>query len=444
MSHNDDKACMPHENWRFILVFVAVWAVSMLFSVSSPAQTLDQCNGIITRNRLVHCAENASLTLRSEVAATDAIRGRHVATRPWLPSNPVLSLTASRPTIPEQGRSTSLNWYAAISQELELGGQRGARREATAEAVTAQNARLKLTARDVAATAWVAWYDALAAQSSLELARAVEAAATRVLEVTSARVDQHLTAAVEADLANAEKLRAVHTRAAAQRKLQAQLALVTTMMGGDPALAKVSVEGDLQPLANSETLARKSLTDAVEHRPEVQALQAERRAYAATAESFRRARIPNPTLSVFAQRDDISGQTLGLGLAFPIPLPEPVGRLHVGEIASNEASERRAANDAERARRQIRLDTVVALHEYESLREEARAFDSARLLRARQFLADLSDEVRGGRLTVRDAIVTQQSLIALLEAHIEARRALCVASVDLARAAGVALEAGEP
>ncbi|MBI5536053.1 MAG: TolC family protein [Deltaproteobacteria bacterium] len=393
---------------------------------------------------MVPCAVRASIALRSERDAADAARARHTATRPLLPSNPVVSLSAGRPLVSQSGRSSSLTWYASISQELEIAGQRGARREAAGEEVRAQDARVTLTARDVAAAAWVGYFDALAAKDEVELTRAVEAAASRVFEVTGARAEQKLTASVEADLANAESLRALQTRASAERRLQSRVAMLTTLLGGDPASSSVSVEGDLQPLPRVELIARQSLGIDAQSRPEVQVLLAERRAAAARAEAFRRSRIPNPTVSIFAQRDEISDRVLGLGLAFPIPLPEPVGRLYVGEIAENEASARRSGNEAERTRRQLRLDTVVSLREFESRRDELAAFDAGRLARAKQTLTDVSEEVRAGRLTVRDAIVTQQTLIQLLQAHIEARRALCVASVDLARAAGVTLEGGHP
>jgi outer membrane protein TolC len=45
---------------------------------------------------------------------------------------------------------------------------------------------------------------------------------------------------------------------------------------------------------------------------------------------------------------------------------------------------------------------------------------------------------------VRDALVAQQALVELLQADVAARRAWCLASVDLARAAGVTLEGGTP
>ena len=55
---------------------------------------------------------------------------------------------------------------------------------------------------------------------------------------------------------------------------------------------------------------------------------------------------------------------------------------------------------------------------------------------------ELGKEIEAGRIPVREAIVAEQQLIDVMRAHVETRRALCLASVELALAAGVALESG--
>ena len=68
------------------------------------------------------------------------------------------------------------------------------------------------------------------------------------------------------------------------------------------------------------------------------------------------------------------------------------------------------------------------------------AFTAERTERASTSLRSLGEEVESGRLGVRDAVVAQHALIELLQADVAARRAWCLASVELARAAGVPLE----
>jgi cobalt-zinc-cadmium efflux system outer membrane protein len=129
---------------------------------------------------------------------------------------------------------------------------------------------------------------------------------------------------------------------------------------------------------------------------------------------------------------------LGVGLSLPIPLPG-LGRTYAGEIAEAEASARRSASEQRLLERSLWLDLDSARSEYRSRAAELAAFIPEQLERARTTLQALAHEVQSGRLAVRDAIVAQAALIELLEAHVAARAGLCLASVELVRAAGVPL-----
>ncbi len=92
---------------------------------------------------------------------------------------------------------------------------------------------------------------------------------------------------------------------------------------------------------------------------------------------------------------------------------------------------------------QVSVDVVRAVTDVETKKTELALFTPSRVERAQKALTSLAQEVEAGRMPVRDALVTQDRLIDLLRAQLEARRALCVASVALARAAGFPLERGE-
>jgi outer membrane protein, heavy metal efflux system len=143
---------------------------------------------------------------------------------------------------------------------------------------------------------------------------------------------------------------------------------------------------------------------------------------------------------VFAQNDGFNERVFGAGLALPIPLPGNVGHTYIGEIAEAEALARKARAEREQFERDIRLDVARAAQMFEATARAVEVFSKERLARAEQSLESLAGEVEAGRLAVRDAIVSQQALVELLRAHVAARRAWCVASVELARALGLALE----
>jgi cobalt-zinc-cadmium efflux system outer membrane protein len=328
-----------------------------------------------------------------------------------------------------------------LGQELEIGGQRGLRRESAQAEVEAREKRVLLARRDVAATALIAFYDALAAREEQVLAERLTSATKAVSVVAHAKADKGLIAPVDADVADAASVRATRTKLGADRDLGTALAVLATLLGTDPMIGHIEVQGELTPLSGLDGAIRSLPVDS-SARPELQALEAQRRAMELRASAFRRSRIPNPTISAFVANDGFDERVLGLGLSFPIPIPGNVGRTFVGEVAEAEALARRAATDRERARREIRLGVATAAQALESRRLEVEAFTPELLANAETSLRALGQEVESGRLTVREAVVAQQALIDLLQGYVAARREWCLASVDLARAAGVPLERG--
>ncbi|GAC1536199.1 MAG: hypothetical protein NVS3B10_28870 [Polyangiales bacterium] len=219
---------------------------------------------------------------------------------------------------------------------------------------------------------------------------------------------------------------------------------VASALGLDPSNGPLSVEGELVPIPEVTNALATYSAKGLAERPEVLVLEAERRSLELRADAFRRARISNPTLSLFAENDGFNERVLGLGVSFPIPLPGNVGHTYLGEIAEADALARRAATDRERIEREIRSEIATAAQAFLSRAREIEAFTAERVTRAETTLVSLGQEVEAGRLAVRDAVVAQQALIELLRANVEARRAWCLASVALAHAIGVPLEGRTP
>lgn len=395
----------------------------------------------INRVNLVRCALEGSLSAKAERQSLEAAEARQEAARPVLPSNPVLEVSGARRTA--AGQAPVINWYATLSQEIEIAGQRGARKRVADAEREAQEMAVAKTDRDIAAAAWRAYFEAIAAREEVRLSEQLEALTAKVAVATRAAADKGLVSGVDADVAESAHLRVAQDRIAASRRAQVAKAALLASMGLDPR-GDVTVEGDLVPLSDVEAFAEKQDTRAVEDRPEVQALEAAGRAHEARAALYRRSRIPNPTFSVFVQNDGFNERVFGVGLSLPITLPQPVGRTYAGEIAESEALSRRAKTEAEQARREIRLDVANARASLASTRAQSELYTPERLGRADQSLRAIASEIEAGRLAVRDAIVSQQSLVEVLRAGLETRKNLALASVDLAVAAGYPLERGAP
>jgi cobalt-zinc-cadmium efflux system outer membrane protein len=392
----------------------------------------------IRRENVVTCALRASLSTQSERRTLEAASAREEAARTVLPSNPVLSGWVARRSASVEG--TDVNWSATLAQELEIGGQRGLRRREAGYGRQAQSEVVRATERDAAADALRTYFETIAAREQLSLAKDLSETARRVAQAARGAAAHGVIAGVDADVADAALVAVEDSVLARQSRARESNATLAALLGAPPS-ADVSVEGTLAPLLAADEIAARGVVDSV-RRPEVQALVDESRAERARADVYRRERIPNPTLSVFVERDGFAEHVLGAGLALPIPLPHPLGRTYAGEIAESEALSRAAATRAAAVEREARASSARALARYNAARLRVALYDAARTARARESLARMAAEIEAGRLAVRDAVLAQEALIELLVAALSAQEELCVASVDLARSAGVALERG--
>jgi len=405
----------------------------------SEARADETCSPLV-RSNVVPCAISASLPARAEREQALALEGRWAATSPWFPSNPVVSVWGSR-RFPMPGTDlVTYNWYGALSQEFEIAGQRGARRRVVGGQHDAQREVITATDREVAAGAWNAYFEVLAAQEDLRLVQRVESLFRRVSGATTAAADKGLVAGLDADVADAALVRISQARIGAEQQAKRVMVALATRLAFAPT-ASLSVQGDLEPLAVGGVTPT-NIDRIADQRPEVRALDAERGSLEAKGDYYRRLRWPNPTVSVFVQNDELNQPVVGLGLSFPLVLPQPLGRTYAGEIDESEALARKTRLQAEQLRREARKELSVALQAYEAARQGRDLYTDQRIGRADTSLQSIVKEIENGRLAVRDAVVAQQTLMDLLRGNIESKLTLCLASVALAKAAGIPLERG--
>lgn len=423
-------------------VLRSIAAVAVAVCLSQPLEVRAEPSGScspINRANLVRCALEASLMSKAQRQGLEAIEGRQEAASPVLPSNPVLALSGARRE--STGQGPVINWYATLSQEIEISGQRAAKKHAADAEKEAQEKIVTMTEREAAAAAWRAYFEVIAAREAVRLSEELEALTGKVAAATKAAADKGLLSGIEADVADVMHVRVVQEKLAATRREKQATAALSSLMSLDPRRA-AAVEGDLSPLADVEAFATKQNPRALDERPEVQALEAAGRAQEARASMYRRARIPNPTVSVFIQNDGFNERVFGLGLSLPIPLPQPLGRTYAGEIIEADALARMSKTQADEARREIRLELANAIAAYASLRAQNEIYTADRMGRAEQSLRAIATEIEEGRLAVRDALLSQQAFMDLRRAALDAKTNLALGSIDLAQSAGYPLERG--
>jgi len=423
------------------MMVVSACALTLGLGTATNALAAPSCSEQITRATVIPCAIEASLGARSEQLGLVVLDGRRRSAAVLLPSNPALTLTGGLPVDPSTTERTPL-WSAALSQEVEIAGQRAARLDVVAAEQRAQRGRLIVAQRQTAADALFAYFDAIASREDLKVAERLMSLAKALQTVASARAEVGVGSDLDARLAEAATIRLAQARIAAEQGVATTSATLMTLLGLNPLLERPQIDGELAPLVVADLSGAALVETALSRRADVTVLAAERQAQEQRVKVFERLRIPNPTFSVFARRDWIGERAIGVGISFPIPLPAPVGRTFAGEIAETNAFVRRAETQIEAMHRAIRLEVVKAVEVVSARKRQLDLYTSEQVKKTGSALDALAEELIAKRLPVREALIAQQGLIEVLSGYVEARRALCFATVELARVAGIELERG--
>ena len=425
-------------------LFAPAVLVTALFSL--PAAAADppsgeaMCAGTLGPPEIVSCALARSPEVNEARAGLRAIDGRRIAAGLWLPGNPILALSVGRGTVTPGVTTTAagpdLDWNAALSQELEIAGQRSARVHAVDAEAAAQIRRVAVAEEEVAASALRAYFELLAAREAVVVAEDVAKVADDLGRLAEGRAREALTSGLDADLARAEASRLVAGRYEAERRLRVARTALGAALGMQA--SQVTVSGSLQtPAAAIQEADVTALVErALTLRGDVAASEMEQRVTEHRITILRRERIPNVTLSVFAQQGALES-TAGVGLSIPVPLPAPLGHTRAGELAEARGQLDQAKASSESVRRRVSVEVAQAVAERDARREVLKLFPHDLLERARGDLKEIGVGLSSRQLSIREALIAQRSLIELLQADIGARAADALAWVEVNRAVGL-------
>jgi cobalt-zinc-cadmium efflux system outer membrane protein len=304
----------------------------------------------------------------------------------------------------------TIDYEAALSQRVEIGGQRGARMAAARAALGAAEARLAATrtrilaeVREALGRAAAAAMRAAMAQDSLRFSeQAAEAAERRFQAGDVARIDVN-SARVERGRAASAAHEAEQERLAAEAELE-------TLVGLEPGSPSRALPG-LERLANwTEEPTDALLREALASRRDLAALRLDLVAAEEESSLAARSAIPSPALGVSVAREEKANLVLGtLTIDLPFFARNQVergataarveqARIAVGTLERRIAQEvRLAAERAQSTRRLLdALDPGAATALAEDLALATRAYEAGQIefLRYQQVRRDAVDARR--------------------------------------------------
>ncbi|MCC6809748.1 MAG: TolC family protein [Deltaproteobacteria bacterium] len=382
------------------------------------------CAPPLDRSAFVACVLERNPEILAARARVRAAQARITSATPILPENPEITVQIAHR---QSASASALNWYVALAQPIEIGGQRGPRLAGARAEHDADAQRAKHTVRRVIAGAEAARLGWLAARERQMLVASLEEALRKLAEAVAAHAQSGVASTLDAEVAYAEYVLFAERRAKLELEVAAESSRVAAALDMEKA---PEITGGLEPLAIADAVLARPIDGS--EAPLARAARADADAHRAAASLRRRSRVPSPTLLFTAQNDGFDERVYGGGIAVRIPLPDPVGHAAIGEArmedAHAEEAEHLAADEARRGAAE--LERAIAT--YASLRARQALYPADRVAGARRSLLGLADAVASGRVTLREVTPARQALLGLLEAALDARVAWALASVRVA------------
>jgi cobalt-zinc-cadmium efflux system outer membrane protein len=372
-------------------------------------------------------ARTANPALRAASADVEAALGRHRQAG-LVPANPVLAADlASR----RKPGDDTLDRGVSLSQEVEVGGQRGLRIGAEAHDVARARYRLADRERTVDAEVRRAFAGAVAADERRRLAADSVRLVTRLADAIRRRVAAGDVGELDERLADVEAARAAQALASAVVERARAVARVANAIGARPDAA-FDVAREEPPVGRMPGEAE-LLALALDSRPDLGAAKEEAaRLDAEAALARRRGLVPNPVFRGFFRVESGNERIAGGEVAIPLP----VWNREQGTETALRAGAAAARAEVERLTREIPRQVHVAVVRRTEAAAAWRRWKREALPAAAAAHELVDRAYAGGYVGLPDVLVAQDRLVQARAAAIGAALDLAEAHADLVEAIG--------
>ncbi len=383
----------------------------------------------LTVEQAVRLALASNPDLLTFAADVEASKARLAGASLLLQTNPSLTFTAGPRSSPGGG---SLDHGVQALQQLEIGGQRGARIDASEAALESTRAQAQALRSEVTAKVREAFGRALAAERRSRLAADAFAVAQQGVGAAEERFRAGAAALLEVNTARIELGRAARGRGESDRRRAESLAELRLLLGLDP-LDELTLRGDLSPALDPVASATELMREALERRSEIRAASRALDSAKAEARLASREAIPSPRIGASFAREEESATTIVQGVvAFDLPV------FNRNQAARGVAAARVSqAETALRATdRRIRQEVSTALARFQAARAAADGY-AVGVVEAMQVNMELGTEShRAGKIDFLQLLVIRRLTLDARREHIDVLEELDAARARLDRALG--------
>lgn len=364
-------------------------------------------------------------------------RGRLVKAEYPSQFNPELSGEGARRSLGEGGSGT--DYGVALSQELEVAGQRGKRIAEARANLDAVEQRVRDRTRVIDAEVKQTFFTLLARRQRRDLLQRVEELNRRIRDASKARVEAGESPVMEANLAEIRFGQSRKDTIVAERDYAVALLALNRLLNVAPEIS-LEPSGELRATPASYRLPE-LITRATESRPDLLANRREVVRVDAETALTRRLIVPNPTLEGFYREEpglEGAEQIAGGGIRIPLPVFDR----RQGELVALAGRRGQAQFEVDATLRTVEQEVAEAWQDYEAARREVEIFEQDILARADENFRFIETAYRAGKIDLLQFVVVQNDLVSAQLSYVDSLAAFRQAEVNLERAVGTPLTAG--
>ena len=392
-------------------------------------------DGRLTLTEAVERAQITNPELRAAAQEVEIARGVLVKARYPNQFNPQIGGDgAHRSRSGLGGSASSTDYGVALSQEIEVAGQRGPRIAEAEQTVVRAEAQVRDAERLLDAQVKQAFFDVLAGASRVRLLERIEELDRRVREAAVARAKAGESTVIEANLAAIRYGQGRKATLDADAELGVARATLRRLLNLDPS-APLEPDGDLRGtpvrLAVEDAVAR-----ALEARPDLVAASREVDRIEAERTLTRRLAVPNPTIEAFYRKEDIEANRIaGAGLRIPLPVFDR----KQGELVALAGRQTQARFQVDAVRRRIEQEVAESLQRYDAAGRALAVYEQDVVGRVDETFGFIETAYRAGKIDLFQLVVVQNDLVSAQLSYLDALARFRQSEVELERAIGGAL-----
>lgn len=390
---------------------------------------------------IIYCVLNHSPEYKIAQSNLEASLGRRKIAAYAFPSNPNLSTsnairrgTSNESAIFNNSIPQAINGEIMLSQEIYIGGQREVKLELAQADIKTKIKNVQAIERSTIAQTVHSVLLYQASWEEFKLTQELNLLSKEIAKIADLRFKNGIGSEMDFEIALSESIKMNSLEEQARRNWQDAKTDLVVMMGV-PYQEELNVYEEKKILKIPKEELQEYIDLAEKRRPDLEVLELEINYTKSKIRLLQRERIPNLTISGYVQNDGFNERVIGGKVSIPLQ----IWRDNSGEIQEAKANSKISEERREIGGHTVRFEATKAWNGVESWKRAWQNFPPNILERTNENLLILKNAIATGKISVKDALITQKSLVDLKSNYFQTKANYAIACNEYLRAGGIDL-----